>query len=194
MEFGLMNVTALANLLKTKDDDSDSDDDQPCRTLGKMGPGDIAPTKKSADDDKGKDSLTDKKKLPRSKAIWEEEEVPEGAEYDAVYDPRPQPEYEIIYKQAVTSEDMFLQMGNKTPSSASCEDMIVKIQLPGAKMSDVQLDVKPKFLDCRTSKVRLGLHLPHPVDDKKGKAQWDGRTEILSVTLRIVREFDFLNF
>ena len=30
-----------------------------------------------------------------------------------------------MFKQAVTSEDMFLQMGNKTPGSASCEDMVV---------------------------------------------------------------------
>ena len=43
--------------------------------------------------------------------------------------------YEIIYKQAVTSEDMFLQMGNKTPSTASCEDMLVCTHyLNGMKM------------------------------------------------------------
>jgi len=35
--------------------------------------------------------------------------------------------YEILYKQSVTTEDMFLQMGNKTPSTASCEDMVVSI-------------------------------------------------------------------
>ena len=33
--------------------------------------------------------------------------------------------YDIVHKQAITAEDMFLQMGNKTPSSASCEDMVV---------------------------------------------------------------------
>jgi hypothetical protein len=33
--------------------------------------------------------------------------------------------YDIVFKQAVSSEDMFLQMGNKTPSTASCEDMVV---------------------------------------------------------------------
>ena len=29
------------------------------------------------------------------------------------------------YKQRITTEDVFLQMGNKNPSSASCEDLIV---------------------------------------------------------------------
>ena len=40
----------------------------------------------------------------------------------------------------------------------------------------------------------LGLHLPHPVDHKSGKAQWDGKTDTLSVTLRMKREYDFMNF
>ena len=40
----------------------------------------------------------------------------------------------------------------------------------------------------------LGLHLPHPVDHKSGKAQWDGKTETLSVTLRMKRDYDFMNF
>jgi hypothetical protein len=29
------------------------------------------------------------------------------------------------YKQRITTEDVFLQMGNKNPSSASCEDLVV---------------------------------------------------------------------
>ena len=88
--------------------------------------------------------------------------------------------YDIVYKQAVTSEDMFLGMSNKTPATASCENMTVsalyisyltlnvevclcthsrgsslfqvKITLPDTKFADVKLDVKDKFLDCRTPK------------------------------------------
>ena len=33
--------------------------------------------------------------------------------------------YEIIYSQAITSEDMYLQNTNKSPATASCENMIV---------------------------------------------------------------------
>jgi hypothetical protein len=62
-----------------------------------------------------------------------------------------QPEYEIVYKQKVTSEDIYLQMGNKTPATASCEDMIVKIKLPGvSKLADIDVNLYDKFLDCRT--------------------------------------------
>lgn len=33
--------------------------------------------------------------------------------------------YKLIYKQAVSTEDVFLGMGSKTPTTASCEDIIV---------------------------------------------------------------------
>ncbi|KAH9523335.1 Protein pih1d3 [Bulinus truncatus] len=101
----------------------------------------------------------------------------------------------IFYSsQSVTSDDIFLQLGNKTPSTASCENITIKIRLPDTQMSAVELDVKPKFLDCRTPYYKLGLHLPHTVDHKNGKAQWDARTETLIVTLRMIREFDAFNF
>lgn len=33
--------------------------------------------------------------------------------------------YEMLFKQAVTSEDLFLQVGNRNPSTACCEDLVV---------------------------------------------------------------------
>ena len=33
--------------------------------------------------------------------------------------------YDVVYKQAVSTEDVFLGMGNKSPTTASCEDIIV---------------------------------------------------------------------
>ena len=60
--------------------------------------------------------------------------------------------YDISYKQKVSTEDMFLGMGSKNPSSACCEDMIIRIELPGCSMKDVELDVKENYLDCRCPK------------------------------------------
>ncbi|KAL4230502.1 Protein pih1d3 [Mactra antiquata] len=181
-------LTELVDMMKPPDEESDSDEDQPTSAIAQLNPGNIGSAKKASEEKK-----TEKVKK-NDKDIWDTEEVQEGAEFESVYDPRPQPEYDMIFKQAVSSEDMFLQMGNKTPATASCEDMVVKIKLPNTKMADVTLDVKPKFLDCRTPKYFLGLHLPNPVDHKAGKAQWDGNTETLSVTLRMKREYDFMNF
>lgn len=39
---------------------------------------------------------------------------------------------------------------------------------------------------------KLSLHLPHKVDDVRGKATWDGKQHVLSVTLPIVRSDDIV--
>jgi dynein assembly factor 6, axonemal len=44
-------------------------------------------------------------------------------------------------------------MGNKTNATSSCEDMVVKIKLPGvAKITEIDVNVVGNFLDCRSSK------------------------------------------
>lgn len=44
--------------------------------------------------------------------------------------PSTQCRYEFLYKQAVESTDVFLGMSGKDESSTSCEQMVVKVQLP----------------------------------------------------------------
>ncbi len=93
-----------------------------------------------------------KEKKKQTKDIWDADEVEEGAEFDTSDDPRIRPDYEIIFKQSVTTEEIYLQMGNRTPATASCEDMIVKIKLPEVqKQSEIDLEIFEKFLDCRSS-------------------------------------------
>uniref|UniRef100_A0A8B9G373 PIH1 domain containing 3 n=1 Tax=Amazona collaria TaxID=241587 RepID=A0A8B9G373_9PSIT len=129
-----------------------------------------------------------------SKTIWNTEEVPEGSEYDDTWDPREQPEYEILFKQRVGTEDVFFGMSRKDHSTACCEDIVIKIKLPETKSSDITLDIQDKVLDLRTPKKKLLLHLPYSVDSKNGKARFFSEEEILEVTLRVLREFDFINF
>uniref|UniRef100_A0A3B5MS24 Dynein axonemal assembly factor 6 n=1 Tax=Xiphophorus couchianus TaxID=32473 RepID=A0A3B5MS24_9TELE len=125
-----------------------------------------------------------------SKDIWSEEEVAEGSQYDDLADPRPQP-YEIILKQSVGTEDLFLGLSQKDPSSMCCEAMLVKIKLPDTKAKDVFLDLKEKYLDLRTPK-KLGLHLPHPIQNQEGKAQFFSDRQELEVTL-LMKPMDFIN-
>ncbi|KAI1902708.1 hypothetical protein AGOR_G00018800 [Albula goreensis] len=84
-------------------------------------------------------------------------------------------------------------MSRKDPSSMCCESMVVKIKLPGTNISEVVLDVKEKFLDLRTPKYKLGLHLPHPVHCLEGKAQFFAEKEELEVTLPMNRLLDCIN-
>ncbi|KAG8013823.1 Protein PIH1D3 [Nibea albiflora] len=188
------NLQALSALLSTQQDDDD--DDEECKNVpacAQLDPGHIGPPPK-----KDKEVTTAYVKK-NSKDIWSEEEVAEGSQYDDLADQRPQPEYEIILKQSVGTEDLFLGLNGKDPSSMCCEAMLVKIKLPNTKATDVVLDVKEKFLDLRTPnskrcfKIKLGLHLPHPTQSHGGKAQFFSEREELQVTLLMKRPMDFIN-
>ncbi|NXX86218.1 PIHD3 protein, partial [Urocolius indicus] len=133
-------------------------------------------------------------KSEHGKTIWNTEEVPEGSEFDDSWDTREQPEYQILFKQSVGTEDVFFGMSRKDPSTACCEDMVIKIKLPETKCSDITLDIQDKVLDLRTAKKKLLLHLPYPVDSKNSKARFLSEEETLEVTLRLSRMFDFINF
>uniref|UniRef100_A0A3B3TXR2 Dynein axonemal assembly factor 6 n=2 Tax=Poecilia latipinna TaxID=48699 RepID=A0A3B3TXR2_9TELE len=124
------NLQALSALLSTQQEEDEDEE-----SYGQLGPGHIGPPPK-----KEKEGIKD---------IWSEEEVAEGSQYDDLADPRPQPEYEIILKQSVGTEDLFLGLSQKDPSSMCCE---VKIKLPDTKAKDVFLDLKEKYLDLRTPK------------------------------------------
>uniref|UniRef100_A0A673BXV0 PIH1 domain containing 3 n=2 Tax=Sphaeramia orbicularis TaxID=375764 RepID=A0A673BXV0_9TELE len=155
----------------------------PCTRLN---PGHIGPQPK-------KDKEVSNANVTKTKDIWSEEEVAEGSHLDDHTDPRPQPEYDIILKQSVGTEDIYLGLSRKDPSSMCCEAMLVKIRLPDTKATDVVLDVKEKFLDLRTPKYKLGLHLPHPVHSQEGKAQFFSDRDELEVTLLMNRPMDSIN-
>ncbi|KAM8953683.1 dynein axonemal assembly factor 6 [Pelodytes ibericus] len=180
------SMEALCSLLShpTEEEESDWIDSS---ASGVSGPGNIGPAKRP--------DVAAPTGQKNRKEIWDDVEVTEASfGLHDVYDPREQPEYEIIFKQRVSSEDLFLGLTRKDPSTACCEDMLVRIKLPGTKASDVSLQVKKKFIDLRTPKYKLGLHLPHAVDAENGKARFVSDTEALEVTLAMTREFDFINF
>lgn len=63
-------------------------------------------------------------KSSESKDIWTAGEIESRDNYD-YEDSRPQPEYEMIFKQSVGTEDIYLGMGAKNPTTASCEHLVV---------------------------------------------------------------------
>ncbi|TRY69727.1 hypothetical protein DNTS_035409 [Danionella cerebrum] len=165
--------------------------------MARTGPGDIGtnlpPEGKNNNEDQSfpfpKGCLTYKKK--KSKNIWEDEEVTEGAHFDDLNDPRPQPEYDVVLKQSVGTEDLFLGLSGKDPSSMSCDSMLIRVKLPDTKTSDVVLDVKETFLSLRTPKYKLGLHLPHPVHKQEGSARFITEREELEITLPLSRSLGY---
>lgn len=86
------------------------------------------------------------------------------------------------------------QIGPKTPSSNSCEDLIVRIKMPGDKKENTELTVNRSSIFVHSSQHALKLDLPHEIDPDVSKANWDSAEETLVLTLRLQREFDYVNF
>lgn len=133
------------------------------------------------------------KKSPQTLSEWEEQEALLN---DNELEDRLTPEYRIVYKQSVAPEDIYLQMGNKTAATSSCEEMCLEIRMPKETVSidRMELDVSPHEIDLKTPMYRLKLPLVQPTDPDRGKAQWDDQKKILRLTLRMKREYDFINF
>ncbi|KAL3282018.1 hypothetical protein HHI36_005221 [Cryptolaemus montrouzieri] len=104
------------------------------------------------------------------------------------------PKWEISYRQQITPTDVFLQMGPKNPSTACCEDMLIDVWLPSDKRQNIDLKVMNTQLKLFSPNHFLDIPLPHPVNPQKGNAQWNNNEEKLTITLKIDREFDVVNF
>ena len=72
--------------------------------------------------------------------IWTEEEI--NIKEEERPDDRPQPDFDVLFKQHVGTEDIFLGLSDRDPSSTHCDSLLVKVKLPGTKFAHVQLDVK----------------------------------------------------
>ena len=124
--------------------------------------------------------------------IWNPEELPDKIDLIGKEDTtRKRPHFDILYKQNVTSEDMYLGMTGKNQSSHSCNFLTVRVDLPGAKTKELNVDITGTKLVVQSEKYKLVLSLPHRVRDKDGKAKWDSDKSRLSITLPIVREDTF---
>jgi len=73
-------------------------------------------------------------------------EIPEQASIvEDLNDNRPEPEYQIYFKQDIGTEDIFLGT-EKSQGSFDCSHIVVKIHFPGCSMSDLNLKVEPNRL------------------------------------------------
>uniref|UniRef100_UPI00358EAA3B dynein axonemal assembly factor 6-like isoform X4 n=1 Tax=Myxine glutinosa TaxID=7769 RepID=UPI00358EAA3B len=113
----LVSIQALETLLAPNSDDLTDDVSQPSPGTATLTPAHIIPMKKQ----QSRDSVM---KPSNEKAIWNEEEVREEMEFDDVGDDRKKPDYEILFKQRVGTEDLFLCLNRKDVSTACCEDML----------------------------------------------------------------------
>ncbi|KAH8366793.1 hypothetical protein KR200_010913 [Drosophila serrata] len=182
---------------------SSSEDEDDSMVVNKMTPGGIGPSKTPGFPTKAKSKkkpnplhtplVEEQKKQPENLEEWQ---LQQEREDNDILDSRKTPEYTMTYRQAVGTEDVFLQMGNRTGASASCEDLIMEISLPDESMAadKMSLSLQETEVDLGTCLYRLRLPLPHPVDVDRCHAKYDSEERKLRLTLRLKRELDFVNF
>lgn len=114
------------------------------KTVIKSGPSGPAPAAPSAP----------KAKAIDTRAIWSESEIEYAKELqeDDTYDGRIKPDYDILYKQSISAEDVFMNLSMKDGSTIHCEAIVVKIILPGATINQVTLEVTPTRMLVRSNK------------------------------------------
>merc|ERR1712071_102992 len=96
------------------------------------------------------------------------------------------PEYEIVYKQRVRADDVFLGLQGKQDNIMDCEDIVVKIKLPkNEKKSELDLDMKSSFLTLSSPEYFLRVDFPMKINHNKGSAAFNKATKTLSVTAPI---------
>lgn len=140
-----------------------------------------------AETDQAKNTI--KSKNPNS--IWDDEEVPteDSVLVNNPNDTRPAPRYEFTYKQSVGTEDTLLGMNDKTPLSQDCTHLVVKVHFPGSTMKELDLEVKSNRIFAASKSLRLFTYLPVNVDETNGKAAFDIKKNLLTVTLPIIHDF-----
>ncbi|KAL3878653.1 hypothetical protein ACJMK2_030984 [Sinanodonta woodiana] len=174
------SITAIADLLKPpEDEDSDGEDTKP--SIAKLGPGNIGPSKTEASSEAKKETSAQK----NSKDIWDEQEVPEGAEYESTYDPRPQPEVvDLFLSSGYTLFVLFLQD--------------VRLDFVNPRNGHIP-NFKPfitLFLQLATISAKLTFHLA--VGYSSGHLGWShlnirGTYKCLISQATISRDFESLN-
>lgn len=163
------------------------------------GPGDIKPTSGPASTASASrptaaaTAAAEAVKLPATIEEWQQQH--EQDDLDAL-ESRACPDYSIAYKQTVSTEDVFLQMGNKTAATASCDEMVISIDMPDETVGIERMDLAVHRLgiDLQSPVYRLKMPLPHPINPDAGSAKYDAAVKRLTLRLKMVREFDYVNF
>ena len=96
-----------------------------------------------------------------------------------------------MHKQHVGTEDIYLGLSDRDPSSTHCDSLLVKVWLPNTKFANVELDVKgptKQQLIVQSPNFYLSTMLPYPVNKEKGKAKFDSDKCLLQVTLPAIKE------
>eukprot|EP00397_Hematodinium_sp_SG-2012_P043457 GEMP01048312.1.p1 GENE.GEMP01048312.1~~GEMP01048312.1.p1 ORF type:complete len:191 (+),score=37.18 GEMP01048312.1:86-658(+) len=133
-----------------------------------------------------------KKKKKDEKPIWDDSEfkAQSGVVVKDV-DDRAVPKYDILFRQNLGAEDVFMNLAQRDESSDHCSHIVVKIELPYTELKNISLDVMETRLFLQAPNYRLNVALPYRVKKDSGDAKWDKLKGVLSVTLPIDQKIKY---
>ena len=187
--FSLGDIQSLSNLLNgTENDDVDENQFYSNETKSTLNPGNINGKEKKeiAPPNTKIEAKYNHRILTKPKnEIWTEKDFKEEKFEE---DGRPKPKFEILYKQNVGTEDIYLGLSDKDISSNSCDQLLMKVYLPNTNLKEIGLEVKEQSVHLTTPQYLLNHILQYKVFKDKTEAKWDKNKGLLLLTFFIKKK------
>ena len=187
--FSLGDIQSLSNLLNgTENDDVDENQFYSNETKSTLNPGNINGKEKKeiAPPNTKIEAKYNHRILTKPKnEIWTEKDFKEEKFEE---DDRPKPKFEILYKQNVGTEDIYLGLSDKDISSNSCDQLLMKVYLPNTNLKEIGLEVKEQSVHLTTPQYLLNHTLQYKVFKDKTEAKWDKNKGLLLLTFFIKKK------
>ena len=187
--FSLGDIQSLSNLLNgTENDDVDENQFYSNETKSTLNPGNINGKEKKeiAPPNTKIEAKYNHRILTKPKnEIWTEKDFKEEKFEE---DDRPKPKFEILYKQNVGTEDIYLGLSDKDISSNSCDQLLMKVYLPNTNLTEIGLEVKEQSVHLTTPQYLLNHILQYKVFKDKTEAKWDKNKGLLLLTFFIKKK------
>jgi hypothetical protein len=126
--------------------------------------------------------------------VWVEDDLKAGSGVvvKTKGDDRVEPKHDILLRQDLGAQDMYLNLGDRDPSSDHCDTIVVKVQMPDTELKNISLEVLDDRILVQAPKYRLNLALPHRVKKDDGKAEWEKLKATLKIILPIQQERKYI--
>ena len=187
--FSLGDIQSLSNLLNgTENDDVDENQFYSNETKSTLNPGNINGKEKKeiAPPNTKIEAKYNHRILTKPKnEIWTEKDFKEEKFEE---DDRPKPKFEILYKQNVGTEDIYLGLSDKDISSNSCDQLLMKVYLPNTNLKEIGLEVKEQSVHLTTPQYLLNHILQYKVFKDKTEAKWDKNKCLLLLNFLIKKK------
>ena len=160
--FSYSDIMGLNNLLNggRNEEEDDTNKFYSNETQSTLNPGNIIGGKKEksevAPPNTKIESKYNHRMLTKQKnEIWTDKDFLED---NLKEDGRPKPKYEILYRQNVSTEDIYLGLSEKDPSSNCCDQLIMKVYLPNTNLKEIGLEVREQSIHLTTPQYLLYLN------------------------------------